>query len=171
MTFEVMDDHSHLLQDFTKALAGIGKPTVAAITGFALGGGLEVALTADLRFAADNAKLGQPEILLGIIPGAGGTQRLARLSVQPRPRTSSTRGGSSRPTKRSRSDWWTSSPADECTRSSGLGVPVRGRAGVGIARCQGGHRDEGVDADVVDGLETERREIAALFKTSDQRRA
>lgn len=79
MTFEEMSEHSHLLQDFTKALAAIPKPTIAAITGFALGGGLEVALTADLRFAADNAKLGQPEILLGIIPGAGGTQRLARL--------------------------------------------------------------------------------------------
>src|ERR671924_638270 len=74
-----MDQHSHLLQDFAKALANIGKPTVAAITGFALGGGLELALTADVRFAADDAKLGQPEILLGIIPGAGGTQRLSRL--------------------------------------------------------------------------------------------
>lgn len=79
MSFDEMSEHSHLLQEFTTAIAGIAKPTVAAITGFALGGGLEVALSADLRFAAENAKLGQPEILLGIIPGAGGTQRLARL--------------------------------------------------------------------------------------------
>ncbi len=61
------------------ALAAIPKPTVAAITGYALGGGLEVALGCDRRIAGDNAKLGQPEILLGIIPGGGGTQRLARL--------------------------------------------------------------------------------------------
>jgi len=61
------------------ALAGIPKPTVAAITGYALGGGLEVVLTCDRRIAADNATLGVPEILLGIIPGGGGTQRLARL--------------------------------------------------------------------------------------------
>ncbi|WP_313407379.1 enoyl-CoA hydratase-related protein [Aeromicrobium sp.] len=79
MDFAAMFSHGHLLQDFTRAIAAIGKPTVAAITGFALGGGLELALSTDVRFCAENAKLGQPEILLGIIPGAGGTQRLARL--------------------------------------------------------------------------------------------
>ena len=61
------------------ALAEIPKPVVAAITGYALGGGCELTLAADFRIAADNATMGQPEVLLGIIPGAGGTQRLARL--------------------------------------------------------------------------------------------
>jgi enoyl-CoA hydratase len=79
MSYEDMTSHGHLLQAFTTSLAGIGKPTISAITGFALGGGCEVALSTDLRYAADDAKLGQPEVLLGIIPGAGGTQRLARL--------------------------------------------------------------------------------------------
>jgi enoyl-CoA hydratase/carnithine racemase len=61
------------------AFARIPKPVVAAITGYALGGGCELALACDWRVVADDAKLGQPEIKLGIIPGAGGTQRLARL--------------------------------------------------------------------------------------------
>ena len=60
-------------------IAGARKPTVAGIHGYCLGGGLEIALACDVRVAADNALFGFPEVLLGIIPGAGGTQRLPRL--------------------------------------------------------------------------------------------
>jgi enoyl-CoA hydratase/carnithine racemase len=79
MTYSAMADNGVLLQQFSRAVAAIPKPTVAAITGFALGGGCELALMCDFRIAADNAKLGQPEMLLGVIPGFGGSQRLARL--------------------------------------------------------------------------------------------
>jgi enoyl-CoA hydratase/carnithine racemase len=61
------------------AVADIPRATIASISGFALGGGCELALACDLRIGSEKAKLGQPEILLGIIPGGGGTQRLARL--------------------------------------------------------------------------------------------
>ena len=61
------------------AVAAIPRITIASISGFALGGGCELALACDLRVASEKAKLGQPEVLLGIIPGGGGTQRLARL--------------------------------------------------------------------------------------------
>jgi enoyl-CoA hydratase/carnithine racemase len=79
MTYVDMAARARGLSSSLTAVAEIPKPTVAAITGYALGGGYELALCCDRRIVGDNVKLGQPEILLGIIPGAGGTQRLARL--------------------------------------------------------------------------------------------
>ena len=72
---EEMDDDWRV----TKVISGMNKPVIAMINGFCLGGGLEIAMSCDLRTSSEKSKLGQPEINIGIIPGAGGTQRLTRL--------------------------------------------------------------------------------------------
>ena len=69
--------HDYITRNW-EIIRSVRKPVIAAVSGFALGGGCELAMMCDFIIAADNAKFGQPEIKLGIIPGAGGTQRLPR---------------------------------------------------------------------------------------------
>src|SRR5271166_2710175 len=72
-------EYTHRGQAIVDAIEHLGKPVIACVNGFALGGGCEVAMACTMRLASDNAKLGQPEVKLGLIPGYGGTQRLPRL--------------------------------------------------------------------------------------------
>src|ERR1022692_1040104 len=72
-------EYTHRGQNVLNLIENLGKPVIACINGFALGGGCEIAMACTMRLASENAKLGQPEVKLGIIPGHGGTQRLPRL--------------------------------------------------------------------------------------------
>ena len=71
--------YAKLGQEVTAIIENVSKPTIAAVNGFALGGGCEVAMSCDIRIASDNARMGQPEVTIGIPPGWGGTQRLMRI--------------------------------------------------------------------------------------------
>ena len=72
-------EYTHQGQAIIDSIENLGKPVIACINGFALGGGCEIAMACTMRLASENAKLGQPEVKLGLIPGYGGTQRLPRL--------------------------------------------------------------------------------------------
>src|SRR5271169_6164896 len=72
-------EYTHRGQNVLNLIENLGKPVIACINGFALGGGCEIAMACTMRLASDNAKLGQPEVKLGIIPGYGGSQRLPRM--------------------------------------------------------------------------------------------
>ncbi|MCI0385000.1 enoyl-CoA hydratase/isomerase family protein [Streptomyces sp. CNQ085] len=169
MDHAAMVARSRGLQDSFTAVARIPKPVVAAVTGYALGGGCELALCADVRIAADNAKLGQPEILLGLIPGAGGTQRLSRLVGPSRAKDLIFTG---RQVK-----------ADEAL-AIGLvdkvvpATEVYGRAHAWAAKLAAGPAialraakecvDAGLEADIDTGLAIERTWFAGLFATEDR---
>jgi len=159
---------SRRLQDALSAVARIGKPVVAAITGYALGGGLELALCADFRVAGEKSKVGQPEILLGLIPGAGGTQRLPRLVGPARAKDIVFTGrfvGAAEALAIGLVDKVVPD-ADVYAAARDL---VAGYANGPAVALRAAKRaiDDGLDADLHTGLEIERLHFAGLFATED----
>lgn len=151
------------------AVAGIGKPTIAAITGYALGGGLELALCCDLRVAGDNAKLGLPEILLGIIPGAGGTQRLTRLIGPARAKDLIYSGRFVAAAEARELGIIDRVVPPDDVYAEALALASRLARGAPLALAAAKRAVEAaVDADLASGLAAERREFAELFSTEDQ---
>jgi enoyl-CoA hydratase/carnithine racemase len=169
MSYTDMVDRSGALQSAFTSVARIPKPTVAAITGYALGGGLELALCCDFRVCGDNVKLGQPEILLGIIPGGGGTQRLPRLVGPSRAK-----------------DLVFSGRFVAAAEALAIGLvdevvapdDVYAAACERVRRYVGGPAyalraakesiDRGLEADLDTGLEIERMQFSGLFATKDR---
>jgi len=151
------------------AVASIPKPTVAAITGYALGGGLEVALSADRRIVGDNAKLGVPEILLGIIPGGGGTQRLARLIGPAKAKDLVFSGrfvGADEALAIGLVDEVVA-PDDVYTAARTWASQFVGGASRALAAAKAAI-DEGLNTDLESGLKIEQHLFAGLFATKDQ---
>lgn len=161
---------SHGLQSCFSAVARIPKPTVAAVTGYALGGGCELAMCADFRFAADNAVLGQPEILLGIIPGAGGTQRLPRLVGPARAKELIFTG---RRIKADEALAWglvdRVTTADQVYAQAVEFCSQFSQAAALALRSAKESVDRGMEVDLETGLEIERQHFASLFATEDRK--
>ncbi|MCW2754925.1 MAG: short chain enoyl-CoA hydratase [Marmoricola sp.] len=169
MSYTDMVKRSSGLTSAFTAVARIPKPVVAAITGYALGGGCELALCADVRFAADNATLGQPEILLGIIPGAGGTQRLSRLVGPSRAKDIIFTG---RFVKAEEAlaiglvDRLV--PAADVYTEAVAWASQFAHAATYAVRAAKEAIDRGLEVDLETGLEIERQQFAALFATEDR---
>ena len=151
------------------ALARIPKPVIAAVTGYALGGGCELALTADFRISADDARWGQPEILLGIIPGAGGTQRLPRLIGPAKAKDLIYSGrfvGAAEALAIGLVDVVV--PKAE-VYSSALALAAKLAKGPALAlRAAKAAIDGGLDSDLTSGLRLESHLFASLFATEDR---
>ena len=169
MSYADMVKHSGPLQTALSAVAAIPKPTVAAITGYALGGGCELALCADYRIAAEDAKLGQPEILLGVIPGAGGTQRLARLVGPAKAKDIIFTGRFVRAEEALRIGLVDQVVADDQVYAAARTWASQFSAAASFAlRAAKESVDRGIETDLETGLEIERVQFAALFATEDR---
>jgi enoyl-CoA hydratase/carnithine racemase len=166
---QVAGDSRRLQAAFT-TVARIGKPVVAAITGYALGGGLELALCADFRVAGESARVGQPEILLGIIPGAGGTQRLPRLVGPARAKDIVYTGRFVGAAEALGIGLVDRVVPDAEVYQAARDLVARYAAGPAVAlRAAKQAIDSGLESDLDTGLEIERLNFAALFATEDQR--
>jgi enoyl-CoA hydratase/carnithine racemase len=171
MDHSAMVLRSRALQDSFTAVARIPKPVVAAVTGYALGGGCELALCADFRIAGENAKLGQPEILLGLIPGAGGTQRLARL-VGPSKAKDLIFTGRMVKADEAREIGLVDRvvPADEVYAQAHAWAAKLAQGPALALRAAKESIDTGLETDIDTGLAVERNWFAGLFATEDRER-
>jgi enoyl-CoA hydratase len=159
-----------VFQEVFTRLEQLPKPTIAAINGYALGGGCELALACDLRIAAEDAQLGQPEILLGVIPGAGGTQRLPRLVGVGRAKDIIYSGRFVSAQEALEIGLVTEVVAAGEVHATAAAMAARFASGPSVAMMAAKQAiDRGSQTDIASGLHIERQAFAALFATEDQR--
>lgn len=156
-------------QDVFTRLERLPKITIAAINGFALGGGCELTLACDMRIAAEDAQMGQPEILLGVIPGAGGTQRLPRIVGVGRAKELIYTGRMVGAEEALRIGLVNEVVAPDAVYERAVKIAERFAKGPTVAlQAAKDVIQTGVDLDMTSGLLLERQAFAALFATEDQ---
>ena len=171
MSYQEMAAGSHLLQESFAAVAGLPMPVLAAVTGFALGGGCELALCADLRIVGERAKFGQPEVLLGVMPGLGGSQRLPRLIGPSRAKDMILTGRHVAAEEARAFGLADRVVADDVVYEEALGLARHLAAGAPLALAAAKRAiNHGLEVDLVTGCQLERLEFAGLFATDDRRR-
>jgi enoyl-CoA hydratase/carnithine racemase len=154
---------------FTR-LERLPKVTIAAINGYALGGGCELTLACDLRICADDSRLGQPEILLGVIPGAGGTQRLPRIVGVGRAKELIYSGRMIEAEEALRIGLVNEVVAPGEVYSRAVEIAKRYAGGPTVAlQAAKDVIQNGIDVDMTTGLLLERQAFAALFSSEDQK--
>jgi enoyl-CoA hydratase/carnithine racemase len=167
---EAMASWAYELTTSFTAVAHVPKPVIAAVSGYALGGGYELALCADFRVLGSSAKIGQPEILLGVIPGAGGTQRLARLIGPAKAKDLVFTGrhvGAEEALEIGLAD---AVVPDGEVYSTAVAMAKKFAAGPPLALAAAKRAiDHGLDLTLGEGLALESRLFAELFGTEDQR--
>jgi len=152
------------------AVAGIPRFVIAAVSGYALGGGCELALACDYRIVGERAVFGQPEVLLGIIPGGGGTQRLARLVGPSRAKELCLTGRQVRADEALRIGLADELVAGDVLNDRALGLAAEVAKGALVAQAMAKQAiDRGLDVDLSDGLAIERQLFEDVFRTDDSR--
>jgi enoyl-CoA hydratase/carnithine racemase len=155
------------LNDALLRIEALPQITIAAVNGFALGGGCELSLATDFRVCGTSARFGQPEILLGIIPGAGGTQRLPRLIGMSRAKELVYSGRQADAEEALSIGLVSSVHPDEGVLDAAVELASRYAAGPAALREAKRAMQDGITLPIADAIELEKRHFAASFRTED----